>query len=310
MISIFKKIDEGLQEIDEIEKDSWINAINPNYVELNEISKALDLPEEFLTDPLDVDERPRIEIEDDHILIILRIPYFDKNHPEIPYNTMPLGIVYSPNHIVTICSAETEILTTFLDRRIKKLSLKNKEKFIFLIFLRTAILYLKFLKQISNMTDNLEKELHKSMKNRELIKLLDLEKSLVYFTTSLKADEIMIDRLSRAKKFKLDADDKDLLEDVVVEYKQAIEMSNVYSNILSGMMDAFASVISNNLNVVMKFLTSITIILMLPTLVASIFGMNVALPFQNSPYAFMMTMGLSIILAICGIIFFFNRKWF
>jgi magnesium transporter len=310
MISIFKKTDEGLYEIDEIEKDCWINAINPNYVELNEISKALDLPEEFLTDPLDVDERPRIEIEDDHILIILRVPYFDKNHPEIPFNTMPLGIVHSPNHIVTICSTETEILTTFLDKRIKKLSLKNKEKFIFLIFLRTAILYLKFLRQISNMTNNLEKELHKSMKNKELIKLLDLEKSLVYFTTSLKANEIMIERLSRAKKFKIDADDKDLLEDVVVEYKQAIEMSNVYSNILSGMMDAFASVISNNLNVVMKFLTSITIILMLPTLVASIFGMNVALPFQNSPYAFIMTMVISLMLAIGGVVFFFNRKWF
>ncbi len=310
MISYYKKTDDGIKEIDSIEKDCWINAVQPNYVELNEISQELDIPEEFLTDPLDIDERARIEVEDGHILIILKIPYLDKDHPNVPYNTVPLGIIYTEHNIITICSMETEVLSTFLDKRIKNFSVKNKEKFILLIFLRTAILYLKYLRQISNITNDLEKELHKSMKNQELIKLLDLEKSLVYFTTALKSNEIMIGRLSIQKRFKLNSDHRDLLDDVLVEYRQGIEMASIHSNILSGMMDAFASVISNNLNVVMKSLTSITIILMLPTLISSIYGMNVDLPFQNSPHAFLITMSVSAALAVVGVILFWQRKLF
>ncbi|MCF7791740.1 MAG: magnesium transporter CorA family protein [Victivallales bacterium] len=310
MIDIYKKSDEGLEKIDTIQKDCWINAVEPNYVELSEISKTLGIPEEFLTDPLDVDERARIEVEDGYILIILRVPFYDREHPEVPYNTVPLGIIYSENSIVTISSRENDILSSFKSKKMKNLSLKNKEKFIFLIFLRSAIMYLKYLRQISNLTNNLENELHKSMKNQELIRLLDLEKSLVFFTTALKANEIMIGRLSSVKKFKINSDDKDLLDDVIIEYRQAIEMANVYSNILSGMMDAFASVISNNLNVVMKFLTSISIILMFPTLVASIYGMNVALPFQNSPHAFLITMVMSFGLSFIGVLLFVYRRWF
>ena len=160
------------------------------------------------------------------------------------------------------------------------------------------------------MTNDLENELHKSMKNQELIKMLDLEKSLVYFTTALRSNEIMIGRLSIQKKFKLNTDHRDLLDDVLVEYRQGIEMASVYANILSGMMDAFASIISNNLNVVMKFLTSVTIILMLPTLVSSIYGMNIELPFQHSQHAFLITMGGSLLLAIVGVMLFMYRKWF
>ncbi|HBM15059.1 MAG TPA: magnesium transporter [Lentisphaeria bacterium] len=308
MINIYKKADDSLQEISSIEKDCWINAIQPNFVELNEISKVLDIPEEFLTDPLDIDERPRIEIEDEHILIILRIPFYDKEHPQNPYSTIPLGIVLSEETIITICSIETEIINTFLDRKIKNFSLKNREKFIFLIFLRTAILYLKYLKQISNMTNDFEKELQVSMKNQELIKLMDLEKSLVYFSTSLRANEIMIGRLAASKKFKISSDDRDLLEDVWVEYRQAIEMANVYSNILSSMLNAFSSLISNKLNSVMKFLASVTLVLMLPTLVASIYGMNIPLPMQESPYAFIFTMTISIILAGTAAAIFLRKK--
>jgi magnesium transporter len=310
MISIYKKSDDGLEEINSIQKDCWVNAVQPNYVELSEINKVLGIPEEFLTDPLDIDERARIEVEDDHILIILRVPYFDKEEADIPYNTVPIGIIYSENNIVTISSRENEILSTFVSRKLKSFSLKNKEKFIFLIFLRTAILYLKFLRQISNMTNDLEKNLHKSMKNQELIKLLDLEKSLVYFTTALKANEIMIGRLASVKKFKIGSDDKDLLDDVIVEYRQGIEMANVYSNILSGMMDAFASVISNNLNVVMKLLTSISIVIMFPTLIASIYGMNVSLPFQDSPHAFLLTMIVSFGISFMCVVIFWYRRWF
>ncbi len=310
MITIYTKKDDDLHEVPSIENECWINIAQPNYTEISEISKKLDIPEEFLTDPLDTDERSRVEIEDNHLLIILRIPYFDKEHPETPYNTVPLGIILSPQTIITISSMNHEIHESFLGRKIKNLTLKNKQKFILTLLLKTALLYLKYLKQINNITGELEKELHKSMKNRELIKLLDLEKSLVYFTTSLKANELMILRLARTQKFRLTEEDQDLLEDVIVEYKQAIEMANVYSNILSGMMDAFASVISNNLNVVMKFLTSITFIIMLPTLVASIYGMNVDLPFQKSQNAFLIVVFIAALSAIMGAIFVINRKWF
>ena len=310
MLNFYKKLEDGLKEIDSIEKDCWINAVQPSYVELNKVGKKLDIPEEFLTDPLDMDERARIEVEEGHILIILKIPYLDKENPEVPYNTVPLGIIYSENNITTICSMETEIVSSLIDRKVKNISIKNKEKVILLIFLRTAILYLKFLRQISNMTNELELELRKSTKNQELIKLLDLTKSLVYFTTALKSNEIMIGRLSIQKKFKLNPDHRDLLDDVLVEYRQGIEMASVYSNILSGMMDAFASVISNNLNVVMKFLTSVTIILMLPTLVSSIYGMNIELPYMHSPHAFLITMGSSLALAVIGVMLFTYRKWF
>ncbi len=308
MINVYKKSEEGLVEVDLIEKDYWINAVQPNYLELNEINKIIDVPEEFLTDPLDIDERPRMEIENNHMLIILRIPFFDKEHSHSPYRIIPLGIIYSPSNIITISAIKTEILEIFINRRIKNFSPKNRERFILLILLKTATLYLKYLRQINNLTTDYETELHKSMKNQELVKLMDLEKSLVYFTTSLKANEIMIGRLSMSKQFQINSDNRDLLEDVMVEYKQAIEMAQVLGDILNRMMNSFASLISNNLNAVMKYLTSITIVLMLPTLVASIYGMNIKLPFQESPYAFLITMCFSLCLSCLGVVFIIKRK--
>lgn len=309
MINIYQKVENELKEVDNIEKNCWINAINPTYSEVSSVSKKLGVPEEFLTDPLDIDERARIETEDEYLLIIIRVPVYNKEHPDIPYYTVPLGIIFSEDSIISVSSMETGILSTFLDRRIKNFSLQNKERFILLMFLRTAILYLKYLRQIQNMSNNLENELHKSMKNQELIRLLDLEKSLVYFTTALKANEIMIGRLYNTRNFILNDDDKDLLDDVIIEFRQAIEMANIYSNILSGMMDAFASVISNNVNVVMKFLTSISIILMFPTLVASIYGMNIDLPLQGYPHAFAIVMAISFGLSLMGFLIFAYRKW-
>ncbi len=308
MINIYRKKDDLIEEISSIEKDCWINAIQPNFVELNEISKTLDLPEAFLTDPLDIDERPRIEIEDEHLLIILRIPRYEKDNHQEPYSTIPLGIVLTKDTIITICSVESEIISTFLDRKVKNFSIKNKEKFICMIFIRTASLYLKHLKQIHNMTSELERALQASMKNKDLIKLMNIEQSLVYFSTSLKANEIMIGRLSGTKKFEISDDDRDLLEDVWVEYRQAIEMAKVYSHILSNMLNAFSSLIGNRINKVMKFLASVTIVLLLPTLVANIYGMNIPLPLQKSPYAFIFIMVLSLILAGTTAILFLKKK--
>jgi len=201
------------------------------------------------------------------------------------------------------------VLTQYLDGKHRAFDI-TPQSFLLNINLRTAIYYLKFLKEINRRTTQIENELHQSMRNKELIRLLRMEKSLVYFNTSLKSNEIILERLQRSRWLMNDPEAEDMIEDVIIENKQAIEMANIYSSILSGMMDAFASIISNNLTVVMKFLTSITIILALPTLIASIYGMNVHLPFQEHDWAFGMVMGLSIILSILLVLVFIRKKYF
>ncbi|NOY09715.1 MAG: magnesium transporter CorA family protein [Spirochaetes bacterium] len=310
MIRIYRKNKETLEQLNNIDKDCWINLVNPQKEELEELSKSLNIPHDFLTDPLDPDERSRIETDEGSTLIILRVPQFQGTDAEISFVTLPVGIIIKDDSLITLYPRENEIIEDFIKGKVKSFSTSNKNRFILQIFLRTAIIYLKHLKEINKRTNGIEKELHKSMKNEELIKLLNMEKSLVYFTTSLRSNEIMMERLLKIKILKMKPDDIDFLEDAIVENKQAIEMANIYSNILSGMMDAFASVISNNLNVVMKYLTAITIILMLPTLVASFYGMNVNLPLEKSPYAFLFTIGISLILSITGVIIFIKRKWF
>jgi magnesium transporter len=310
MIKIFKTVKDQLKEIKKFEKGCWVNLSNPTNEETEKISRRLKIPMDFLTDPLDVDERARIEVEKKCVLIVLRIPCFEGKNVDIPFTTLPLGIIFVEDLIITICSRDVEIVSDFINGKTKNLSTENRSRFILQIFLRTALLYLKHLKEINRRTTTTEKELHQAMKNEELINLLNIEKSLVFFITSLKSNELMMERLQKSKFVKLDINDQELLEDVIIENRQAIEMTNVYSNILSGMMDAFASVISNNLSVVVKILTSITIILMLPTLVASIYGMNIKLPFQNNPHSFLITIGISFVLSAIGVIFFIRRKWF
>jgi magnesium transporter len=296
MIKIFKTTGNGFVSIDNIEKDCWVNVSNPGPDELIKISEDLAIPLDFLTDSLDVDERSRIETENNTTLIVLRVPKFDKNNLGVPFTTLPLGIVLTKDIIIK--------------GKTKNLPTENRRRFILHLFHRTAFFYLKYLKEINKKSNEVETELHRSMKNEELIKLLDIEKSLVFFTTSLRSNELMMERLSKVRALELNEDDNDLLDDIIVDNKQAIEMANIYSNILSGMMDAFASVISNNLTIVMKFLTSVTIILMLPTLVASIYGMNVELPFQHTSHAFFITIGLSFCLSSVGVLIFLKNRWF
>jgi len=310
MIEVFKKTEDGLKRIKEFEKDSWINLSNPANAELEKLSRELNIPLDFLTDPLDADERARSDKEGECIQIILRTPLYDESDVDIPFITLPVGIVFTGDLIISVCCRGNDILNDFINGRIKNFSTANRGRFILQIFLRTALAYLEHLKEINKRTTMVEKELHKAMKNEELIKLLNLEKILVFFTTSLKSNEFMMEKLQRTGLVTMSPDDKELLEDIIVENKQAIEMASIYSNILSGMMDAFASVISNNLNVVMKLLTAITIILMIPTLVASIYGMNVELPFQQSPHAFLITICISLTLSVIGVMVFIKRKWF
>lgn len=310
MISIYKSKHEGLEEEKKYERDTWINIVNPTKEELIKIEEELNIPVDFLTDPLDANERSRSEIEKNYILVVLRIPLYDEKDEATPFITLPIGIILTRNLIITICSQKNNVISDFINGRVKNFSTMKRDRFALQIFLRTSLLYLRYLKEISDKAADIQKELHKAMKNEELIKLLNLEKSLVYFTTSLKSNELMMERLQKTNVLRMGTEEEELIEDVIIENKQAIEMANIYSNILSGMMDAYASIISNNLNVVMKFLTAITIVLMIPTLVASLYGMNVNLPFQHSRYAFLLVIIISLFLSGMWIGVFVKRRWF
>jgi len=311
MIEIFRYANSKVEKINEFEEKCWINITSPTDEEITEISEKFSIPADFLTDALDIDERARVECESTCDLIILRIPFLEENS-EIPFTTIPLGIILLKNSeiVITVCSKNNKVVTDFITGRAKTFKIKDRTDFILYFFLKTTHLYLNDLKEINRRTSAIEYELHQSIKNEELIKLLNLEKCLVYFTTSLRSNDIMMERLQKTNIIPFDSVDTDIIEDILIDNKQAIEMSNIYSSILSGMMDAFASVISNNLNIVLKFLTGISIILMIPTLIASIYGMNIELPLQHFPYAFLVIMILSIVFSVAGIIFFIHRRWF
>ncbi len=311
MIKILRWSENRFIPTDKIEKHCLINVISPEKSELEKLSGEMLIPSDFLTDPLDIDERARIETDDGVLLIVLRIPKYDEGNPGIPFTTIPAGIILTKEDtIITIGSSDITDALDLCSVKAKSIINGKRSSVVLQIFLRTALLYLKNLKEINKRTGEIERELQKSLKNEELIKLLNIEKSLVFFTTALKSNELMMERLLKTELLKLTPDDKDILEDVLVDNKQAIEMANIYSNILSGMMDAFASVISNNLNVVMKILTSITIILMIPTLTASIYGMNIELPFQHSPHSFFIVTGISFTASLLSVLIFIRNRWF
>lgn len=309
MMEVFRTSGGTLGAIPQAQPDCWINVVQPTSEETAKYSEEWGVPLDFLTDPLDADETPRLDIDAPNMLIVVRTPRFDPD-ADIPFTTVPLGIIVTPDRIITVSSQKDAVLDALVSGKVRNFSTANRTRFVLHVFQRTALLYLGHLKAINKRTTSIEAELQRSLHNEVLIRLLNLEKSLVYFTTSIRANELVMERLHRTRMLKMSEDDEDFLEDVIVDNKQAIEMANIYSNILSGMMDAFASVISNNLSVVMKFLTSVAIILMLPTLVASIYGMNVEVPFKHSPYAFLITMGTSIVLAAIWLVIFRRRRWF
>lgn len=312
MILIYKSDVQGvLQETTQVTPGCWIHLIAPNEQEINVISNQLELPLEYLKDPLDEEERSRIEKDEGKILIIVNGPYVSSDEKGIPiYDTIPIGMIIAKNCFVTICSKDIPVFHTFSEGRVKDFFTYKRTRFAFQILYSIATSFLKYLKQISKKTDAIEKELHQSMKNKELLSLLNFEKSLVYFTTSLKSNNIVMQKMLKSNYLKMYEDDQDLLEDVIIENQQAIEMAETHSSILSGMMDAFASIISNNVNIVMKFLTSFTIILALPTMVASFYGMNVSLPLQEYRYSFVIAITISFVLASITAFIFWKKKFF
>lgn len=306
------------------ETTTWVHLVNPTDQEVKQVASVTGIFPDFLVAALDEEERSRIESEEEQVLIIVNVPVALPKTENLPYDTVPLGIIVTNAIIVTVCLRGDTLVEDFMHGRVKHTNTSKRTRFLLQILFRTASTYLRHLRHIDKMSNDIERQLHRSMKNEELIKLLALEKSLVYFTTSLRSNEIVLEKLLRSRFVKVDPadpegivathvlrmypDDEDLLEDVITENKQAIEMGETYSNILSGMMDAFASVISNNLNIVMKFLASITIILALPTMVASFFGMNVPGPWTTSPYGFGIILLLSVGITSLGVWFMSRRN--
>lgn len=290
-----------IKEIGDIAPGCWVSAIAPTESEISKLETELGIDRDFIRSALDEEESSRIENEGKQTLIVIDYPVAEKPEQKaaekknkkqhnfdddtISYYTMPMSIILTENNVVTVSLKQNIIAEDFASNVVKNVQTQYKTRFIFAILLRIAGRYLQYLKQIDKISIYVENQLHKSMKNKELIQLLGLEKSLVYFSTSLKSTETVLEKILRGRVIKLYDEDQDLLEDVLIEIKQAIEMTGIYSNILSGTMDTFASVISNNLNIVMKVLTIITIVMAVPTMVFSFYGMNVAgLPFADNVY--------------------------
>lgn len=296
-----------LEETNEYPKGTWISLIDPTEEEIYEVCSSINVEEEFLRYPLDYEEKARIDEEDNAVLFVIDVPYLEINGNDKLYTTMPLGMIFvRDEYFVTVSLKPNRVIELFESGRVKSVFTYKKTRFMLQILYNNSSLFLNLLKQINKETEIAESVLKKSMKNKELIKLLSLEKSLVYFTTSLRSNEAVMEKTLRGKIIKLYDEDEDILEDAIVENKQAIEMSKIYSNILNGTMDAYASIISNNLNSVMKYLTSVTIILSLPTMIGSFWGMNVGLPLENNPFAFYIILFFALVISL--FVWFLLRK--
>ena len=300
MITIWKQKDNQLHRSAILERACWLQVTSPSDLEVDSLGREYGIDAETILDILDIDERSRYESFPEYRLIIYRVP-LKSSESQIPYRTIPLGIVLVDGLIITVCSEEPVFIERVHHQSAERYCLARPNSFVHHLMARAAAEYLRFLKDINRKTSGVEKDLQKSIRNNELIRLLDMEKALVHFTTSLKSNELVIDKMCKGAWKGLAEGEMDVLDDVITENRQAIEMANIYSNILSGMMDAFASVISNNLNTVMKRLTSISIALMIPTLFASLYGMNLShLPFSRSPFAFLGIASISVVAAVLG----------
>jgi len=309
MLNIYKNTPDGLQALENPTNGCWIKATDPNPDETEKLGNW-GIEPELITYSLDQDEMARVERDDGYTLILLRIPHFQGETHDIPYSTIPMGIIIKDSFIATICRHESHITRILTDGKYRGFKTAKRYRFVLYVLLETASRYLTFLREINRAVDHVEDQLQKSTRNRELLQLLKYQKSLVYFTTALRSNEVMMERLQRMRMFNQYDEDEDLLEDVITENQQAIQVSNINAEILSGMMDAFASIISNNLNVVMKALAAITIVINVPAIVAAFYGMNVQLPGENHPLAFLTVFAISLLLSGIAVAIFYKRDWF
>lgn len=308
MLTIYKTTEGGIEELKSMENGAWVKAVDPTPEEIQQLVQW-GVDPDYINYSLDFDETPRMERDDDYTFILIRIPHRQPDS-DIPYITIPLGIFIKGNMIVTICRHEKEMFQVLANGKYRLLKTGKRYRFALYIFLETATRYLTHLREINRMTETIEDQLQKSTRNREVLELLKYQKSLTYFATALRSNEVMMERVQRTQIFNYYEDDQDLLEDVLTENQQAIQMTTITTEILSSMMDAFASIISNNLNGVMKALAALTIIFNVPTIVASFYGMNVYLPGESHPLAYLGVMGLALGLTALATVFFYKRNWF
>ena len=292
-------------ETREFEKGNWINMVSPSEEEIKEVCTNINIQENFIRYALDPEEKARIDIEDDDntILFIIDTPITEIEAGAKVYSTTPIGVIFArDDYILTVSLNKNPILEELEKKKIKNIITYKKSRMLLQLFYSNSEMFLHLLRKLNKETEIAENVLKNSMKNKELLKLLSLEKGLVYFTTSLKANEVVMEKTMRGTLIKLYDEDEDILEDAIIENKQAIEMAKIYRDILTGTMDAYASIISNNLNGVMKYLTSITIILAIPTMIASYWGMNVSLPMQNNPFGFVAIVLFSVLIGIIALL--------
>lgn len=309
MLNIYKTDESILHKLDAPEEGAWIHLVNPTSKEINQVSDYFELEVNDVAAALDEEESSRISLEDGYTLILVDIPTTEVRHEKKMYTTIPLGIILKHDLIITICREDTPILQYFITNRVREFSTKKKMRFIYQILFRSAALYQSNLYTIDRKRTEIEERVEGDTQNVDLIELHELESTLVYFATSLRANNIVLERLKRYKRLEQYSEDMELLEDVTVEYQQAIEMTNIYRDIIDGTRELLSSVIDNRLNNVMKYLTSITLVMAIPTIISGIYGMNVSgkwMPFSSTPYGFGIICIL--ILIICLIAIMILRK--
>lgn len=314
MIRIYKSENGILVPSEGLLPNNWICIFNPTEEELNYLEQKCYIFPEFLRYPLDEEERPRIEKEEQQVLIILRVPDIVSKGLFIRYETIPIGIILTEEYIVTVCIKEHPIFEDFISfaNRSRVFDLKKPINFLLSFMLTATSLYIKLLRQIDKSLEEYEEELFKSIENEEIIKMLNIEKTLTYFNTSLQGNETVLTKLQGGRYLRLTEEDMELLEDLQIETRQAIEMTRVFLHIVAGTMDAYASIINNNLNLIMRFLAGMAVILSIPTIIFSMYGMNIPLPFQElpplkgTPFAFFVVNIITLILMI--LMFFIFRK--
>lgn len=286
----------------------WVHLSNPTDKEIEFISRACAVPEEMIKAALDDEERPRIEREGNIILTINDIPIIEEENDRYNYSTLPFGFIITDDVIITVCINETTLINDFIFGRVKNVSVRKRTRFLLQFLYRVSTKFLQYLKQIDKASLRIKSELEKSMKNKELIEMLDLQTSLVYFSTSLRSNTIVLEKLPKLTEFY--PEDEDLWEDVGIENRQASDMCIIFRDILSSTMDAYASLISNNLNLVMRVLTVITIMIALPSMIAAFWGMNTGVPWQGKQYGFWIVIGISILSCIIGGVIMYKKRMF
>ena len=310
MKRIYLTVDDHLTEINTLEKGCWVHLQNPSREEIDGLNARFKLDPTYLQAALDEEESARIERDGDQTLIIVDIPYVESDSNGYSYTTIPMGIVMVDDVIITVSTRESTIITDFTEERIRGFWTYKRTRFLLQLLYRNASRFLAYLKQIEKASGSVQARLQATMRNQELLQMMKLEKSLVFFSTSLKSNEMVFEKMLRQDMLQKYPEDSDLLEDVIIENKQAMEMCAIYRDITSSTMDAFASIISNNLNTVMKILTSFTVVLAIPTIFASLWGMNVAVPFQQSPFGFWIVLGMAVAASVAVFWILWRKKMF